>query len=139
MRYDEKEEIEATGEWLMRINKAGFSEELVYFPSRLAELGVAPRDVVDRQEWLRDHYHGIVEPEEVEESVSTDPIQDHDNLGPWEWADGVDVIISSSMKLFEPDPEIPQFNELAGMARNRTRGRRARLSSRRKLMDKTVR
>lgn len=54
MGYDEKEEIEATGEWLLRIKKVGFSEELEYVPSRLAKMGVAPIDVVDSLDWLRD-------------------------------------------------------------------------------------
>ncbi len=53
MRYNEKEEIEATGEWLMRIGKVGFSEELTYIPSDLSRMGVAPRDVVDRLDYLR--------------------------------------------------------------------------------------
>jgi hypothetical protein len=54
MKYDEKEEIEATGEWLLRIKKVGFSEELEYVPSRLAKMGVAPIDVVDQLDRLRD-------------------------------------------------------------------------------------
>lgn len=54
MGYDEKEEIEATGEWLLRIKKVGFSEELQYVPSRLAKMGVAPIDVVDQLDRLRD-------------------------------------------------------------------------------------
>lgn len=55
MRYDEKEEIEATHEWLMRFGDAELSEELLYVPSTLSKLGVAPIDVVDRLDWLRDH------------------------------------------------------------------------------------
>jgi hypothetical protein len=55
MRYNEKEEIEATNEWLMRFDDADFSEELLYVPSTLSKLGVAPIDVVDRLDWLRKH------------------------------------------------------------------------------------
>lgn len=57
MRYNETEELEATSEWLMRVNGVGFSEELMYVPSQLTKLGVAPVDVVDRLEWLRENDH----------------------------------------------------------------------------------
>lgn len=71
MGYNEREELEATKEWLLRINKAGFSEELEYVPSELSKLGVAPVDVVDRLDWLRgrDSIKAPVEPVVVEELV----------------------------------------------------------------------
>lgn len=71
MGYNEREELEATREWLLRINKAGFSEELEYVPSELSKLGVAPVDVVDRLDWLRDRdsIKAIVEPVVVKELV----------------------------------------------------------------------
>lgn len=39
----------------MKFNDAGYSEELLYVPSKLSKLGIAPIDVVDRLDWLRDH------------------------------------------------------------------------------------
>lgn len=86
MRYNEKTELEATGEWLMRINEAGFSEELFYVPSQLSKLGVAPVDVVDRLDWLKENRdgsdmddHGSVEvvaheePEDEQEPEEAEP------------------------------------------------------------------
>lgn len=54
VRYNTKEEIEATGEWLLRINSAETPEELLYVPSELSKMGVAPIDVVDRLDYLRE-------------------------------------------------------------------------------------
>jgi hypothetical protein len=54
VRYNTKEEIEATGEWLLRINEAETPEELLYVPSELSKMGVAPIDVVDRLDYLRE-------------------------------------------------------------------------------------
>jgi len=74
VRYNTKEEIEATGEWLMRINNADIAEELMYVPSQLSKLGVAPIDVVDRLDYLResktdpaDDEYEFVEPKAHEE------------------------------------------------------------------------
>lgn len=55
MRYDEKEELELTGEWLLRINSVGFADDLMYVPSELTKMGVMPPpvDVVDRLNQLR--------------------------------------------------------------------------------------
>lgn len=70
MKYDEQEELEATGEWLLKINTVGFSEDLMYVPSELTKMGVMPPpvDVVDRLNQLREidpvlnrADHGIVE------------------------------------------------------------------------------
>lgn len=58
MRYNEVEELESTREWLIRFNEAGFSDELLYVPSQLSKLGVAPIDVVDRLEYLKSLDHG---------------------------------------------------------------------------------
>jgi len=81
MRYNEVEELEATGEWLLRIKEKGFSEELMYVPSQLSKLGVAPIDVVDRLEWLRDHRH--------------DPKTDHGTV--------VEVVVPEQQA---PEPEV---------------------------------
>lgn len=54
VRYKTQDEIEATGEWLMRINEAETPEELLYVPSELSKMGVAPIDVVDRLDYLRE-------------------------------------------------------------------------------------
>jgi hypothetical protein len=78
MRYDEKTELEATGEWLLRMEGAGFSDELLFVPSELFKRGVAPIDVVDRLDYLKGEDHGpdtvdhvILEaaPEDEEESI----------------------------------------------------------------------
>jgi len=61
MGYDEQEELTATGEWLLKINEVGFSEELHYVPSQLAKLGVAPVDVVDRLPWLKKQGRGTIQ------------------------------------------------------------------------------
>lgn len=141
MRYDEKEELEATGEWLLRINQAGFSEELMYVPSRLAELGVVPKDVVDRLDWLRDtpgERQEAVEPVEVleqedteqSEEVSTPDVLeetsplvsaevkplalDYESFGPWEWAETIENMIEDAIKaILDPEPDLPEFSVLA--------------------------
>lgn len=53
MKYDTKEEIEKTGAWLLRISEEGHGEELMYVPSELYKLGVAPIDVADNLDTLR--------------------------------------------------------------------------------------
>jgi len=161
MRYDEKEELEATGEWLVRIGKAGFSEELTYVPSRLDKLGVAPRDVVDRREWLRDHYHdtvdakaktvieGQVAESTTEEQTAQDIVLaeeadtpeeplgfDYETCGPWEWVGQVENLIEEAIKgILEPEPDLPDFSELALSARRRRRGKSARVAAARQLVS----
>lgn len=140
MRYDEREELEATGEWLLRINRAGFSEELTYVPSKLAELGVAPKDVVDRLEWLREHkieepVAETTEQETTQDSVSeeVEPEQDSltsqdDSFGPWEWFGQIEKKAEEYMtSLFSLEPGLPDFNQTAAFARQRKRrGKTAR-------------
>lgn len=140
MRYDEREELEATGEWLLRINGAGFSEELTYVPSKLAELGVAPKDVVDRLEWLREHK--IEEPvaETTEQETTQDSVSEevetekdsltsyYDSFGPWEWVGQIEKKVEECMNSFlDPEPGLPDFNQTAAFTRqSRRRGKTAR-------------
>lgn len=146
MRYDEKEELEATGEWLLRINSAGFSEELTYVPSYLSRVGVAPVDVVDRLDYLRDcdriesrarlagapsSVMVLERPQIIE--AEADTILDYDSYGMWEWAGPIEEILEESFRaLLTPEPGLYEFNELASLARSakRTRGKRARSSAR---------
>lgn len=145
MRYDEKEELEATGEWLLRINTVGFSEDLMYVPSELTKMGVMPPpiDVVDRLHQLRvpDRMdRGIVEhvveqPSAVmvlERPAVIDPILemvsevvplvestlvfDYDNFGPWEWAEPLEQMLENSIRaVFTPEPGLNVFNELVSL------------------------
>ncbi len=141
MGYDEEEELEATGEWIMRVNEAGFSEELEYVPSQLAKLGVAPKDVVDRLDWLREH--GSIETAtNVATRRQVKPVSvlekpeaqmdglDYDSFGPWEWFSAFDNMIEDSMKSTrETEPGLADFNMLiANETRLSKRGRVARMS-----------
>ena len=151
MRYNTKEELENTNEWFLRINEAGFSEELLYVPSQLSKLGLAPIDVVDRLEWLKENGpdtvdHAIVEVETestVEEpepptvgvvdlEVGFGPLDFvYDSYGAWEWAKPVERLIEESfMAMFDLEPGLPDFNGLAILTRSRkrARGKRARAS-----------
>lgn len=169
MRYDEKTEIESTREWLIRFDEAGFSEELTYVPSELWKLGIAPKDVVDRLDWLKKHAgHGTVEVEEpveeeptpedeevpvVEEppeemsAVSDAPVSnvltlDYDRYGAWEWVEAIENMIEETrLAVFEPEPGLPEFNELASLVKSkkRVRGRKARATTRtNKLVSNSV-
>lgn len=90
MRYNEVEELESTKEWLLRFNEAGFSDELLYVPSQLSKLGVAPIDVVDRLDYLKSVEpgpnrvdHAILEAAEPEEpAVEEDPEEESTPEGP---------------------------------------------------------
>lgn len=140
MRYNEREEIEATGEWLLRINKAGISEELEYVPSQLSKLGVAPVDVVDRLDWLRDLENAETEPAKETETIESTvvpeetfeelPISvkvveveslvlDYDSFGPWEWAAGtIEEMIEDAIKsVLDPELGLHEFNDLSSMKR----------------------
>lgn len=143
MRYNEKDEVEATGEWLQRVKQAGHAEELFYVPSQLDKLGVAPRDVVDALPWLRnrakiesraeqtEHRRAVgrasvaprttpavlvlekVEVPEIPELVVSPE--------PWDWTKPVELLIENSIKaIFVPDPELPAFTELASQAQLET-------------------
>ncbi len=147
MRYDEKEEIELTGEWLLRISNAGFSEELMYVPSQLTKLGVAPIDVADRlrksdqaatvdQEvaavaisvFVPEMEDGLISP--VDETVGLK--LDYDGYGAWEWAEPIEKMVEDAIfAIFSPDPKLPNFNQLISVAktRQRSRGKRARAAS----------
>lgn len=126
MRYNEIEELESTREWLLRFNEAGFSEELMYVPSQLSKLGVAPIDVVDRLDWLKeiDKERPIAPLEEVGALIL-----DYDSYGPWEWAGSIEKMIEdASASIFDLDPDLPDFNELVSLLRpkRRARGKRVR-------------
>jgi len=141
MKYDEKEELEKTSEWLLRINKAGFSEELEYVPSELSKLGVAPVDVVDRLDYLRDRGTVVIveevhdDAEEQEETVPDSALEevfespivavaeslilDYDSFGPWEWASGTieEMIQEAIMGILDPEPGLHEFNDLSSLTR----------------------
>jgi len=150
MRYNTKEELESTKEWFLRVNQAGFSDELMYVPSELSKLGVAPKDVVDRLDWLReikDHDtngsdHDILE---VDEPVSEEPVEDsvaeapiakplsvaYESYGAWEWARPIENLIEESLhSILDLEPDLPAFNGLAILTRSRKRakGKKARAS-----------
>lgn len=145
MRYNEVEELEATGEWLLRIETAGIAEELMYVPSQLSKLGVAPIDVVDHLEWLRNNDHDtdtvdhatveVVAPQEssgeIEESAPQ--IFDYDSYGAWEWAQPVEKMVEDLfLAVLNEVPELPIFNNLVSVMRpshlhKRTRGKKARV------------
>ena len=139
MGYDEKEEIEATGEWLLRITKVGFSEELEYVPSQLSRLGVAPKDVVDRLPYLRDETRGsmeeakssvmVLEREEEPEPVIEGPPDTlgYDQYGPWEWFGKVEVALEEAIiAVLEPEPALEEFTYLLSLTKGRKRGKLAR-------------
>lgn len=158
MKYNEKDELEATGEWLLRINDVGFAEELTYVPSYLSKVGIAPVDVVDRLDWLRSR--GSIKTsavvgtapvlvlersrvEEVAEVVvvaevaeicppeESTSVFDCDTLAPWEWFDPMAVIEDTFKYVFDPEPGLHVFNNLASLMRSTTRrgrGKRARSS-----------
>lgn len=124
MRYNETEELEATGEWLLRFNDVGFSEELLYVPSQLSKLGVAPVDVVDRLAWLRekDHDTNGSDHDKIEPLVF-----DYDIYGAWEWIEPIEKMLEEAiLATFNEDSGVPRFNELAALSRPRSRGKRAR-------------
>lgn len=152
MRYDEKTEIESTREWMLRFHEAEVSEELMYIPSELWKLGVAPQDVVDRLDWLREiKNHGTNESDhdtiEVEEPPSEEePVEEpedvvpvevvevsteglsllalYDSYGAWEWAEPVEKMIEHSIAaVFDLEPGLPDFNGLAILTRSRKRAR----------------
>lgn len=121
MRYDEKEEIEKTDRWLLRINEAKVSDELLYVPSELSRLGVAPRDVVD---WTREKDRPT---SMAEEAFSLD--LDYDSYGAWEWAEPIEKLVEDAIfAILNPDPELPNFNRLvtATKPRQRQKARRKR-------------
>lgn len=149
MKYDEKEELEATGEWLFRIKSVGFAEDLMYVPSELTKMGVIPPpvDVVNRLNRLRenDHVADTVDHDIVEASaerasssvlllerpkdVETPLVFDYDNFGPWEWAEPLEKMVENSIKsVLAPEPGLDIFNELASLAYpvKRARGKRVR-------------
>lgn len=146
MGYDEREEIEATGEWLLRINKVGFSEELEYVPSELTRLGVAPKDVVDRLPWLRRSSRGSMvaapqqaqtapvmvlereeEPEPEPHIERTPDSLGYDNYGPWEWFGKVEVVLEKAIiAVLDPEPELEEFTRLLSLTKSRKRGKIAR-------------
>ena len=147
MRYNTKEEIESTKEWFLRIKEAGFSEELMCVPSELNKLGIAPIDVVDRLDWLReikDHGnnesdHDIIEVDEpVGDPVADIPIEEppvfssaYEGYGDWEWDLPIEKLIENSFNsMLELEPDLPAFNGLAILTRSRrrARGKRARAS-----------
>lgn len=153
MRYNTKEELESTKEWFLRVNQAGFSDELMYVPSELNKLGVAPIDVVDRLDWLReikDHGtdgsdHDILEEDEpeseepvVEDVVAEAPIAEphslslvYESYGAWEWAGPIERLIEDSLhSMLDLEPGLPAFNSLAILTRSkrRAKGKKARAS-----------
>ena len=120
MRYDEKEEIKATGEWLLSINQAGFSEELMYVPSQLSKMAVEESD--DSVEKLE--YRSIAPIPDVETLIL-----DYDRYDAWEWAEPIEKMIEEAFaSIFDLEPGLPYFNELASLSRSRHRmkGKRAR-------------
>lgn len=155
MRYDTKEEIEATGEWLMRIKDAETPEELMYVPTQLWKLGVAPSDVVDRLDYLRestknsaeddqevveeeDHIESEDEQEPEEEKPAEEPeapALPYDGYGAWEWNIPIEKVIEDSISaIFELSSNTPDFNDLVLEVRPmpkqpRARGKRARTDS----------
>lgn len=157
MRYVEEDELEATNEWLLRFNEAGISDELTFVPSELIKLGVPPVDVVDRIDWLvQQKGHGadgsgrgivVAESEVAKEpepapavdkledrlrATITEPgslILDYDSYGAWEWAAPIEKMVEEAIfAVVDPDPELPDFSELAASCRlrPRSRGKRAR-------------
>lgn len=140
MRYDTKEEIEATGEWLLKINSATIAEELMYVPSELSKLGVAPIDVVDSLEYLREMKSHLDDENEPEEEIVADssenrsplkeaepPDMGYDSDAAWKWAeDDYEDFLTS---LFDFEPDLPEFNNLISGLRSRQsriKGKRAR-------------
>jgi hypothetical protein len=147
MRYKEAEELEATGEWLMRVNSAGFADELLFVPSQLSKLGVAPVDVVDRLDYLKSQDHGpdmvdhdnievvdepaggyepVVEP--AEETLEERPLAfveepsslvlDYDSYGDWEWARPIEKMVEEAfLAIFSEEPDLPDFNDVAALYR----------------------
>jgi hypothetical protein len=65
MRYVEEDELVATNQFLLRLNEAGVSDDLLFLPSELNKLGVAPKDVADQIEWLKQHRPGFDQPTTV--------------------------------------------------------------------------
>lgn len=131
MRYNEKEEIEVTGEWLLRISEAGFSEELMYVPSQLTKLGVAPIDVVDWIQGSETQEIPVVPVCPVAEETGA-LVLNYDVYGAWEWADPIEKMVEEAFALiFDLEPDLPDFNELALLSRQRrrTRGKKARTAS----------
>lgn len=139
MKYDAKEEILATGEWLMKINEAEVAEELLYVPSQLERMGVAPRDVVDLLPYLRNR--AKIEPrvetrravgrasvptrttpavlvlEKVEvppvpELGASAPVETERVSEPWDWTTPVEISIEEMLR---PEPGLPAFNQLASL------------------------
>lgn len=139
MRYNEREEIEATSEWLLRITEAGFSEDLMYVPSELTKMGVIPSpvDVVDRLHKLRSSDpmrdmvdHGIVEVVEEAEAIveMVEPLVfDYNSFGPWEWVDHLNSDPIESVLSLEPGLHV--FNKLASLTHSMKRGRGKRARS----------
>lgn len=155
-QYKEAYELAATDEWFLEVKAAGISDDLLFVPSELTKLGVAPVDVVDRLGWLikqKNHgadgsVRGIVEaepevakePEPVpavdmleERPITTiEPgslILDYDSYGAWEWAAPIEKMVEDAMfAVIALEPELPDFNELAASCklRPRSRGKRAR-------------
>lgn len=111
MRYNTQEEIEATGEWLLRVNTAEISEELLYVPSELSKLGVAPIDVVDRLEYLRESKGHPVEveaheePEDEQEPEEDEPLSEEEEPAAQEDALGL-------VRTFEERPALPVLEPL---------------------------
>lgn len=148
MRYVEEDELAATDEWFLEVKRAGISDDLLFVPSELIQLGVAPVDVVDRLDWLvkqKNHgadggARGIVEAEPVPavDSLEERPIAtiepgslilDYDSYGAWEWAAPIEKMVEEAIfAVVDPDPELPDFSELAASCRlrPRSRGKRAR-------------
>ena len=112
MIYDEEEEIESTKEWLIKFNSTGYSEELLYVPSQLSKLGVAPIDVADKLNWLREH-GTVKEPVETENALMEGNDLDFPSCDPWEWVDEIERSMADSIKsLYTPEPGLDQFNKL---------------------------
>lgn len=147
MKYDTKEELDATDQWFLNMAEAGVSEELLFVPSELSKLGVAPKDVADQLDWLRTHRPGFDQPTAVlavlrgtarvevqdaqNETVFEDRqvdvvvgeseilVLDYDGETAWEWLRPLDELVEGSiLNTLTEEPGLASFNSLVAMLRS---------------------
>ncbi len=141
MRYDEKEEILATQEWLMRLEETDHGLELEYVPTEIWRTGIPLQDVVDRIEEVREKIEAskvvavgraVVEDNSVAEAmglimmghmlsvaeeeaaaVAEEEVPDH---VPWDWDKPLEGLIEESIKaILSPEPGLLAFSEVASL------------------------